>query len=215
MLPFRIIPLGFSVPLEFLTGFTGRYEWCIIKRGGNGMFLKTYFFWTILLAIFFHNPSSFSGEIYRWIDEKGTVHFTDDGSKIPEQYSGHTEKIEVPPEILREEEKVIRPEERSGRVKKYLEDLEKKIEMKRNMEKRVSELEEALRLSEERLKSIEEYEKLNYLYYQPFKDPKTGKWVPVGSPYFGEKRWLKEKIESTKAELISLQEKLSELKRGL
>ena len=179
------------------------------------MVLKTYFFWAILLVIFFHNPSSFSGEVYRWIDEKGTVHFTGDASNIPEQYSDHIERIKVPPEIFRKEEKVIKPDERSDRVKKYLEDLEKKIEMKRNMEKRISELEEALRFSEERLKSIEEYEKLNYLYYQPFKDPKTGKWVPVSSPYFGEKRWLKEKIESTKAELISLQEKLSELKRGL
>jgi clan AA aspartic protease (TIGR02281 family) len=30
-------------------------------------------------------PSSY-GEMYKWVDEKGTVHFTDDLSKIPEKY---------------------------------------------------------------------------------------------------------------------------------
>ena len=30
-------------------------------------------------------PSS-HGEMYKWVDEKGTVHFTDDLSSIPEKY---------------------------------------------------------------------------------------------------------------------------------
>ena len=47
--------------------------------------------------------------------------------------------------------------------------------MKKSMERKISELEEELRSSEERLKKIEEYEREDYLYYQPFKDPKTGK----------------------------------------
>jgi hypothetical protein len=60
-------------------------------------------------------------------------------------------------------------------VKDYLGDIEKKITMKKSMEKKISELEEELRLSEERLKRIEEYEREDYLYYQPFRDPRTGK----------------------------------------
>lgn len=179
------------------------------------MFLKNYFLWIILLAVFIYIPSSFSGEIYHWVDEKGTIHFTDDISKIPEQYSSQTERIEVPEEILKEAEKGIKPEDRSERVKKYLEDLEKKIEVKKRIEKRISDLEEELRLSEERLKEIEEYEKENYLFYQPFKDLRTGKWILLASPYYEEKRWLKNKIESIKEELRSLQERLLEIKRGL
>jgi aspartyl protease family protein len=47
-------------------------------------------------------PSSY-GEMYKWVDEKGTVHFTDDLSKIPEKYRPEAETrkstIEiVPPE---------------------------------------------------------------------------------------------------------------------
>jgi len=37
----------------------------------------------ITLAMFV--PSSY-GEMYKWVDEKGTVHFTDDPSSIPEKY---------------------------------------------------------------------------------------------------------------------------------
>lgn len=35
-------------------------------------------------------------EIYKWIDEKGTVHFTEDPSKIPERYRNKTVVSEVP-----------------------------------------------------------------------------------------------------------------------
>jgi hypothetical protein len=100
-------------------------------------------------------------------------------------------------------------------VKDYLENIEKKIEMKKGMEKRISELEEELRLSEEYLKRIEEYEKEDYLYYQPFKDRRTGKWVPVGSPYYDEKRRLKAKIKVLQVEIKEIQEKLSLLMRSL
>jgi lipopolysaccharide export system permease protein len=37
-----------------------------------------------LLSILFLIVPSFSGEVYRWTDEGGTIHFTDDRSKIPE-----------------------------------------------------------------------------------------------------------------------------------
>jgi clan AA aspartic protease (TIGR02281 family) len=42
----------------------------------------------ILLAILV--PSSY-GQMYRWVDEKGTVHFTDDLSTIPEKYRSGAE----------------------------------------------------------------------------------------------------------------------------
>jgi DNA repair exonuclease SbcCD ATPase subunit len=179
------------------------------------MFPKIKFLWAILITIFFHIPCSLSGEVYRWTDEKGTVHFTDDDSKIPEQYSDQAERIEVREEILKEVEKMEKPEERPDRVRDYLENIERKIEMKKSMEKKVSELEEELRLSEEYLKRIEEYEREDYLYYQPFKDPRTGKWVPVASPFYEEKRRLKAKIEALQVEIKEVQKKLSQLMRSL
>jgi chromosome segregation ATPase len=157
----------------------------------------------------------FSGEIYRWTDENGTVHFTDDESKIPGPYSDQAERIKVREEILKNVEKIDRLEEGPDPVKDYLEDIEKKIEMKKSMEKKISELEEELRLSEDYLRRIEEYEKEDYQYYQPFKDRRTGKWVPVASPLYDEKRRLKAKIEALKAEIKKIQESLSLLTRTL
>jgi clan AA aspartic protease (TIGR02281 family) len=42
----------------------------------------------ILLAVL--APASY-GEMYKWVDEKGTVHFTDDLSNIPEKYRENAE----------------------------------------------------------------------------------------------------------------------------
>ena len=179
------------------------------------MLFKIKFLWAILLMIFLPIPCLYSGEIYRWMDEKGTIHITDDESKIPEQYSDQAERIEVREEILKEVERIDRPEEGPDPVKDYLENIEKKIEMKKSMEKKISELEEELKLSEESLKRIEEYEREDYFYYQPFKDPRTGKWVPVASPYYEEKRRLKAKIDAIQAEIKRVQEKISQLMRSL
>ena len=179
------------------------------------MFSKANCLWTILITIFLHIPHSFSGEVYRWTDEKGTIHFTDDVSKIPKPYSDQAERIEVQEETLKEVEKIGKPEERPDRVKDYLENIEKKIEMKKSMEKKISELEEELKSSEESLKRIEEYEREDYFYYQPFKDPRTGKWVPVASPYYEEKRRLKAKIDAIQVEIKRIQEKISQLMRSL
>jgi DNA repair exonuclease SbcCD ATPase subunit len=184
-------------------------------KGNDEMILKDYFVWIIFLIFLFYTSFSFSEEVYRWIDEKGTVHLTDEASKIPERYLGQAERIKMPEEILKASERENKPVERSEWLKRYLEDLEKKIEVKKELEKRVIELEEELRLTEKRLNSVEEIEKLNYLYYQPFKDPKTGKWVPVVSPYHEEKRWLKNKIESIRTEMVLIEERLLEIKRGL
>jgi hypothetical protein len=169
----------------------------------------------ILITIFFPTPFLFSGEIYHWTDKKGTVHFTDDASKIPEEHSEGAERIEVPEEMLKETETTENPEEKSDRVKDYLKDLDKRIEVKRRTEKRISELEEELRLSQERLKRIEEYEKEDFQYYLPFVDRRTGKLVPMASPYYDEKRRLERKIETIKAELGIFRERLLEIKRGL
>ena len=50
----------------------------------------------ILLCLTFMRPAY--GELYRWIDEKGTVHFTDDPSKIPEKFRSNAESRWSPKE---------------------------------------------------------------------------------------------------------------------
>jgi len=158
---------------------------------------------------------SIGGEVYRWTDEGGTVHFTDDPSKVPKRYLNQMERREVPEGVLREPEGIEKPEKKPDRVKTHLEEVDRRIEEKRKIEKRMSELEEELRLCEERLKKIEAYEKEDFQYYQSFVNRKTGRLVPVASPYLEEKRRLKDRMELIRNELRPLREKRSEILRSL
>ena len=57
--------------------------------------MRLILFLIIMLAFFV--PSSY-GEMYKWVDEKGTVHFTDDPSSIPEKYRQDAETRTPPKE---------------------------------------------------------------------------------------------------------------------
>jgi len=167
-------------------------------------------------------PFLFSEEIYRWTDEKGTIHFTDDASAIPEKYRREAEKKKAIGEVAKEEakeDKIIKESGKSGegadRVRKYLEKTDQKIEAKRGIEKKISELEDEMKLSEERLKWIENYEKENYYYYIPYRNIRTGKIAPVASPYYDEKVRLEQTIASIRSEIRALQEKVSDILKSL
>jgi len=51
----------------------------------------------VFLAIFLALPVN--GEVFKWTDSRGTVHFTDDLSLIPEQYRPKASKTQAPPEV--------------------------------------------------------------------------------------------------------------------
>jgi hypothetical protein len=182
------------------------------------MSFKLLLIWVFSLCFILDIPFSFSEEIYRWTDEKGTVHFTDDASKIPEKYQGEAEGTKVIGEVAKEDVEVRDPGksgEGADRVRKYLEKTDQKIEAKKRIEREISELEEEMRLSEERLKWIETYEREDYLYYLPYRDRKTGRLVPVGSPYYDEKVRLTQRIKSIKSEIKALQERVSNILKSL
>ena len=186
--------------------------------------------WTILLWLSFLAPLSFSGEIYRWTDETGVVHFTDDISNVPARYQSQVNKREVTEEISKEAEEWIdsgpnseisagkakppeNQEQRSERGNKYLEAIEQKIEEKRIIEKKISELEEEVMEAEERIKQLEKDEDENYPSMQPFYS--RGRFVPVESPHYREKVKLANRIKSIKEEIATLEERLSKIKRSL
>ena len=51
----------------------------------------------IFLILFFIIFSKISlAEVYKWVDEKGVVHFTDDMMHIPEKYRPIMDKIDIP-----------------------------------------------------------------------------------------------------------------------
>jgi hypothetical protein len=45
------------------------------------MSFKPVSIWVVLLCCILDIPFSFSEEVYRWTDEKGTIHFTEEGLK--------------------------------------------------------------------------------------------------------------------------------------
>ncbi len=60
-------------------------------------------------------------EIYKWVDERGTVHFSEDESSIPEKYRDRIEKKLVPEEAKEAEKKEeIRKQDGKGGVKDRL-----------------------------------------------------------------------------------------------
>ena len=169
----------------------------------------------IVLSVLLSSPPvTWADEMYRWIDEKGTTHVTDDPSKIPPQSVDRARKIGVRSTPV-QQETPRSSEAKEDRVKKYLEEFDQKVEVKKKYEGRVSELDEELRLIEERLKEIEELEKVDYEYYIPFRDPRTGKFVAVATPYYDEKVRLTKRREILKTEIHSLEEKIAEIKRSL
>ena len=170
---------------------------------------------TVLSLLLSSTPVTWAGEMYRWIDEKGTVHFTDDPSTIPPQHSDRARKIDAPESNPVPEETPPSSEKTDDRVKKYLEEFDQKVETKKKYERRVSELQEERTFIEERLKEIEELEKVDYQYYVPFRDPRTGKFVAVASPYYDEKIRLTKRMEIVMGEISSLEEKIAEIQRSL
>ncbi|MEI9475890.1 MAG: DUF4124 domain-containing protein [Deltaproteobacteria bacterium] len=52
----------------------------------------------IFIMLVFTFLPAFAQEVYRWVDEKGTVHFADDLNQIPEKYLDQFQKKKFPQE---------------------------------------------------------------------------------------------------------------------
>ena len=57
--------------------------------------MKVIMFFIVILIVF---VSPGYGEMYKWVDEKGTLHFADDLSKVPEKYRPDVEMLKAPKE---------------------------------------------------------------------------------------------------------------------
>ncbi len=71
--------------------------------------------WILVAALisFFPNSSFHAKEVYQWVDEKGTIHFSEDESNVPEEQRDHLEKKFLPEEARQPEEKAkVRRQER-------------------------------------------------------------------------------------------------------
>jgi hypothetical protein len=54
----------------------------------------------IFIALIVYCAVSLGQEVYQWVDEKGTVHYTDDPALIPERYQDQVQKRTIPKELV-------------------------------------------------------------------------------------------------------------------
>ncbi len=85
----------------------------------------------LILAWLMFSSLTFGQEIYQWIDEKGTTHFADDLTLVPERYRNQVQKKKPPkefsshptPQVLREQQKepgsVSEPKDLIGRGEEW------------------------------------------------------------------------------------------------
>jgi len=142
------------------------------------------------------------------MDDKGTVHFTDDPSKVPDRYREQVISIEAPQPPPPKTAPPVKPEESPDRVKQYLEDYDRKVEEIRELEKRAATVEEELEYCEARLKEIDKLEKQDLSYNISYKQQPGSHFPAVRSPYYDEKVKLESRVQEIKPELESLQEKI-------
>jgi hypothetical protein len=57
------------------------------------------------LILFLVYSPSWAEKVYKWVDEKGTVHFSEDESNVPKEYRERAEKKSLPEEAGQSEEK--------------------------------------------------------------------------------------------------------------
>ena len=105
---------------------------------------------TITFGLLLHSQVA-QAEIYKWVDEKGTVHFTEDPATIPEKHWDNAESTTT-------EEDLMTPEERMKAKKQY----EKELQERQQREKKEDEAREQERTLEkerrELIKRIQEAE---------------------------------------------------------
>jgi septal ring factor EnvC (AmiA/AmiB activator) len=181
----------------------------------------------LLFCLISPTAFSFSEEIYHWTDDKGSVHFTDDVSNIPAPYlnqvrkrmmiqgiSNETlERTDSGPPSAMPAEKTKQPVKQEGspdRAMGYLNTRDKKLEEMRTIEKRISNLEEEIKATEELIKKVEKEEQDNHPSFRSRNRP-----VPVKTPHYREKMKLANEIKAIKEEIATLERRLFEIKKGL
>ncbi len=191
------------------------------EKGLGNMFRGSIGIWVLLWWLFFSPPFLSAGEVYRWTDEKGVVHFTDDLSQIPAQYQKQFEKREVKEEFSEPDKKLTVPTKPSvplqgkpDRAKEDLDAYERKIEAKKAIERKIAVLEEEMRAAEERIKQLKETEEYQHSVPRYRYDRGGRGYVPIEEPPTERDR-LQVRIQNIKKEIGALEEQRSKIIRGL
>ncbi len=119
-------------------------------------------------------------DIYRWVDENGTVWFSDNPANLPKESHGESKKVmevEKPPDSKPPEQAPSRPAVKSGAPSPagaYLENENRRLAKKEKLESAISNLERELAAARRALQRIPLTDRRGYWYRV---DPATGKRV--------------------------------------
>jgi len=83
---------------------------------------------TIIFGLQLHSQLAHA-EIYKWVDEKGTVHFADDPSTIPEKYRDNVKSRTTEEDSMTLEERTKANKQHKDQVKERLEKEQKAYEI--------------------------------------------------------------------------------------
>jgi len=130
----------------------------------------------IVIASILTTASLASAEIYNWVDDKGTVHFTEDPSTIPQKYINQTKSRTTEEDHMTMEQRIEAKQEQESRAKETMERNKQEYQMSLEEEnsrkaerqlknaleekqakqgRQVRELEEAIKKKQERLQEEE------------------------------------------------------------
>jgi len=119
-------------------------------------------------------------DLYKWVDENGTVWFTDDPSKLPKESHGEFEKEKAekkPSDSPAQGQPPRRPATKTTTSRSagtYLQKQNQRLQEKKALEQEISTLEEQLAIAREALQKVWLSDRVGYWFVV---DPETGKKV--------------------------------------
>jgi hypothetical protein len=96
---------------------------------------------TVIMLVSLLISQSSNAETYKWVDEKGTVHFTEDPATIPEKYWDKAKSRMTEEDLMTPEEKIRAKKKQEEEVREQLKRENKEYNAK-EFEKRVKEIED-------------------------------------------------------------------------
>ena len=118
---------------------------------------------TILFGLLFISQLSYA-ETYKWVDEKGTVHFTDDPATIPEKYRDKANSRTTEEDSMTPEQKIRERKRYEDEVRERLKKEKREYDLK-EFEKRVKEMEDQAKKQREEQRAEGKCEIISYSQY--------------------------------------------------
>jgi hypothetical protein len=85
----------------------------------------------VLILVLLNTPCR-AKEVYKWVDEKGTVHFSEDESSVPEKYRDQLEKRSMSEESKSSKEERVKVTKQDGKAAKDRQAVKEKEGINRN-----------------------------------------------------------------------------------